>query len=46
VGFDICVGRISRYIEREYIGEFGDRNIRVQNSRRDFERNKEGVWRR
>jgi len=33
-------------MEREYIRKLENRNVGIQNSRRNFERNKEGVWRR
>ena len=43
VGFDICLRRNSRYLEREYIRRFGNKSIEVQNSRRVFGRNQKEV---
>ena len=40
VSINIYVGRVSRYLERECIREFGSRSIRIWNSRRIFRRNK------
>ena len=46
VGFDIYARISSRFLERKYNREFGNRNIRVWNSREIFKRNKERIWRR
>lgn len=43
MGSVICIGRISRYIERKYIQRFGNRRSRVWISRRIFVRVKKRV---
>ena len=42
----MCAKRISRYIERKYVGGLGGRNVRVYNGGEVFSRYKKRAWRR
>ena len=46
VGTIIYIERVTRYIKEEYIERFKDRNIRIYNDRRIFDRLKERIWKR
>ena len=39
----LCVGRSSRYVKEKHVGGAGGRGIGIQDSRRIFSRDKEGV---
>ena len=42
----ICARRISRYLEREYLGEAGERGIGIQICERVFGSHQKRIWRR
>ena len=44
MGAVLCAERGSRCVEEKHVGEAGSRGIRIQDSRRIFSRDKEGVW--
>ena len=46
VGIDIYAKRSGKCLERKYNKRFGNRNIRVWNSKEIFGSNKERFWRR
>lgn len=45
VSLNLYIGKISRYLERKYIGESRIGKIRMWINKRVFSRIKEGVWR-
>ena len=40
----ICIGRVSRYLERKHFRRFGSRNTRIYNGGTIFGRFKERIW--